>query len=44
MQADPDEATLRQIWERTLATSPVRKILTPRATIKRGRRSVPNLR
>jgi uncharacterized OsmC-like protein len=34
VQADADEATLRQIWERTVATSPVHNILTRNATIR----------
>ncbi len=34
VQANADEATLRQIWERTLATSPVHNILIRQATIK----------
>jgi len=34
VQADADEATLRQIWERTLQTSPVHNILTRNTTIR----------
>jgi uncharacterized OsmC-like protein len=34
VQADADEATLRQIWADTLTTSPVHNILTRNATIR----------
>jgi uncharacterized OsmC-like protein len=34
VQANADEATLRQIWANTIATSPVHNILTHHAIIK----------